>query len=255
MKRIVPFSLNYVVLKRINAVESVALYLSAIIALVILLNDKSLLFTDKEYWSVLLNSLLSFSAVLYFILDILINYLFQLTEVHRKNDLLDNSFDTFLSDKKSEGYYSNESIEKGIYKLGVNCFENSFFSKNVSSAMIPVMLIKSIFILLLFVVLALFTDHKTLSSLMQVALPLTILQQTIRLITYHFRVKAVYEHFKLIFTSVDSKIRDSYLITNVINYETTLAWAGILLDSKKFDALNVPLTKEWEEIKINHKIN
>jgi len=73
MKRIVPFSLNYVVLKRINAIESVALYLSAIIALVILLNDKSLLFTDKEYWSVLLNSLLSFSAVLYFILDILIN--------------------------------------------------------------------------------------------------------------------------------------------------------------------------------------
>lgn len=90
--------------------------------------------------------------------------------------------------------------------------------------------------------------------MMQVALPLTIIQQFIRLVTLHFRVNSIYNQFKLIFTSIDGQKRDSYLITNVINYESTLAWAGILLDSKIYTKQNETLSQDWENIKIKHKI-
>lgn len=253
MRKIVPFSVNYLTLKKISLAGSLILYTSAMLSLLIILNEK-LQPSNKDYLGMVFNSLLSFFSLAYFIQDLLHNYLFQLSEVHRRNDFIDNSFSTTLCDKNSEGYFTNDNLISGVYKLGVNCFENSFFTKAVSLAMIPALLIKSIIIILLFILIVLFTDRQTIIVLMQVALPLTILQQSVRLIVLHFRINSIYKQFKFIFTTNSPEIRDSYIITNVINYESTIAWAGISLDSKKFDKLNDSLTQEWEGIKIRHKI-
>lgn len=253
MKKIVPFSVNYETIRKINLVGSLILYLSATLAILVIINEKlhlpSKIDTDK-----FLNSFLSFFSIAYFLQDLIQNYLFQLAEVHRKNDFIDNSFDTTLSDKNSEGYFSNDDLQTGIYKLGVNCFENSFFTKSVSLSMIPAMAIKTIIIVLLFTLISLFADKMPISVLMQVALPLTIIQQAIRLTTFYFRINSIYNQFKTIFSSINSSHRDSYLIINVVNYESTVAWAGILLDSQIFNRLNDSLTEQWTEIKTRHKI-
>lgn len=253
MNKIVPFSINFSTLRRINNAGSLILYSSALIIVFLVSHELfSLVITQSQIK--VLNSFLSFLSVAYFLQDLLQNYLFQLSEVHRRNDFLDNSLDTSLSDKSSEGYFSNDALISGVNKLGVNCFENSFFTKSITSLMIPFMLIKLIIIILLFIFLALFTDQLTISTMMQVALPLTIIQQFVRLVTLHFRVNSIYNQFKVIFTSIDGQKRDSYLITNVINYESTLAWAGILLDSKIYTKQNETLSQDWENIKIKNKI-
>lgn len=253
IKKVVPFSVNFETLRKINIAGSFILYSSAGLTLLIVL-DNHYEFTQSEKVKETLNYILSFLSITYFFQDLLQNYLFQLAEVHRRNDLLDNSLETTLTDKNSVGYFSNDNLDSGVYKLGVNSFENSFFTKSITASMLAPMIAKSILIILLFIFLVLFTDQETLSILMQVALPLTILQQSIRLVTLHLRVKSIYNQFKLIFSSVNSSKQDSYLITNVINYESTLAWGGILLDSKIYDEKNEILSQEWETIKTKHKV-
>jgi len=253
IKKVVPFRVNFETLRKINLAGSIILYSSAILTLFIVL-DKHYNFSLSNEIQQIMNSGLSFLSITYFLTDLLQNYLFQLAEVHRRNDFLDNSLETTLADKNSEGYFSNDNLDSGVYKLGVNSFENSFLTKSITSSMLAPMIIKSTLIIFLFIFLVLFTDHMTLSILMQVALPLTILQQSVRLITLHLRVKLIFNQFKMIFTSVNSSKQDSYLITNVINYESTLAWGGILLDSKIYDKKNETLSQEWERIKTKHRI-
>ena len=154
MKRIVPFSVNYETIRKINLAGNLILYLSAILAILVIINGK-LDFPNKVDIDKFLNSFLSFFSIAYFLEDLIQNYLFQLAEVHRRNDFIDNSFDTTLSDKNSKGYFSNDDLKTGIYKLGVNCFENSFFTKTVTLSMIPFMAIKSIVIVLLFILISL----------------------------------------------------------------------------------------------------
>lgn len=253
IKKVVPFRVNFETLRMINLAGSIILYSSALLTLLIVL-DRHFNFLLSNDIQQIMNSVLSFLSIIYFLEDLLQNYLFQLAEVHRRNDFLDNSLETTLADKNSEGYFSNDSLDSGVYKLGVNSFENSFFTKSLTSSMLTPMIIKSTIIILLFIFLVLFTDNVTLSILMQVALPLTILQQSIRLITLHLRVEFVFNQFKMIFSSINSPKQDSYLITNVINYESTLAWGGILLDSNIYNKRNETLSQEWEDIKAKHSI-
>lgn len=254
MTKIVPHDIDYSTIKKIGKIATFLLYLSAIISLSILIIDKGNFVTSKELYNKNLNSGLGILAILYFLLDIVQNYLFQQAEHNRKNDFIDNSLETKLSEENSQDYYSNDIFAPSIYKLGVNGFENSFFTKNISCKMMPASIIKSVIILVLFLLVIFYTDQTTLISLVQIALPFTIIQQTIRLIIFHFQIKRVFNNYKYIFTSVAKAKRTPLIIDNVINYEKTLSWAGIPLDSKLFEKHNPKLTIDWEALKTKYDI-
>ncbi len=176
-----------------------------------------------------------------------------MAEVKRRDDFFDNSLNTQLAEATSTGYYSNEHINPGLLKMGVNSFENSFFSKAVSGKMLKPMLKKSALLLILFLALAL-TNKELLTIALQLALPFTIILQTIRLFLYNKRMKDIFKNYQTIFSATTDGKKEQLIIHNMTSYETTLSWACIKLDSKLFDEMNDDLTIKWEEIKQRYNI-
>lgn len=252
MNRIVPHEINYKTINTVSGIASFVLYTSALIALILLFIEKTDFVITKELYIENLNSGLAILAILYFLIDIVQNYLFQQAELNRKNDFIDNSFETKLSDENSQGYFSNDSFPAGIYKLGVNGFENSFFTKAISKKMIVPAISKALLILVLFLLVIFYTDQSTLTALIQIALPFTIIQQTIKLIFFHYHIKRVVDIYKHIFANVAKSKRSPLIIDNVISYEKTLSWGGIQLDSKLFNKHNPQLTIDWEALKAKY---
>lgn len=248
--KIVPHTIDYNFLSRIDTFSKRILYVSAFFAIVTLVIDLTRVLADyNEFLQLILNSITCLLAVSYFIADIAFTYFFQAAEIKRRKDFFDNSLGTHLSEKNSVGYYSNEAIPKSIIKLGLNCFENSLFTKKIASRMLKPQLLKMVLVILGFLSLALFTNNKTLTTVIQLALPLTIIQQTIKLYFFRNKIEKIYDEFCLIFSATKGNHQQNLIISNVINYESILAWGSILLDSKIFDEINPELSLLWKEIK------
>lgn len=253
MNKIVPFNVDYKLVSRIDLFAQALLYISVIVSVLTLVTEKYVE-TNKEqtlYFFTALNCVL---AIGYFVADIILGYVFQAAETKRRNDFFDNSLSTQLANKNTVGYFSNDQLQPGVIKLGVNSFENSFFTKNVSGKMLLPMVIKSIVIVFLFLCVAFIPDKKLFTTILQLALPYTIIQQTIRLFVFKHRIDNIFEKFKAIFSSTTDGQKMNLIIHTVTSYEATLAWGCIQLDSTKFDKMNPELSIEWEEIKRRHNI-
>ena len=251
--RFVPFKVNFDIIKKIDKYLNWLLYLTVMLGVLILILSEFPI-TGAERFTENSNYAIGTLSLFYFLGDLIKKFLLQLAEQRRRKDFIDNSLNTRLADVNSEGYYSNDQFDTGIYKMGINCFENSFFSMSISGKMIPKMIIQSLFIVLLFCLLLMTTDKITIATFMQFALPYTIIQQTIIIIIYHLQIGAIFNQFKLLFSSAREQARDLLLIHNVINYESTIAWAGVVLDDGIFSQHNNDLSQQWEQIKESHQI-
>src|ERR1700757_3490032 len=118
--RIVPHSISYDTVERINNYATIILYTSTFLSIVISLLGYFNLILGLKNTLIVLNS---FFICLYVYLDNRANYIFTKAEMKRRLDWLDNSFGTNFSGKKSQNYFTNEHISPGLYKLAVNCFE------------------------------------------------------------------------------------------------------------------------------------
>ncbi|MFD2247539.1 hypothetical protein [Pontibacter ruber] len=251
MIRLVPLDVDYKYLNRIDSYLNKLLWFSAGLSLLVFAIDFfHLLPTYNEFLQTTLNSIISILALGYFVLDLVFNYSFQESERKRRKDFIDNSLGTTLAEENSVGYFSNDRTSVGVIKMGVNCFENSLFTKTVSSKMLTPMFIKMCAVILVFLCLALFTNNKTLTTVLQLALPLTIIQQAFKLYFFKKKIDKIFEDFNLIFSATSGNNRDNLIIDNVINYESTLAWGTVLLDSKYFNEVNPALSQKWESMKL-----
>ena len=253
MVRKVPHDVDYIRINKISDTAFGLLCISAFFSISIILVEKTSWFTNKSSLTQILNSILAIISLVYFILDITQNYLFQQAELTRKTDFIDNSLKTHLAEENSEGFFSNDEYAPGIIKLGLNSFENTFFSKSIAYKMILPMIIKSSIIILLTLLVIFYTSQSIIISFFQIALPFTILQQTIRLLVFHSRLKTIYSTFKQIFQSTEKEKKADLLLDNTLNYEKTLSWAGISLSSKIFKKNNTVLSAKWNELKQEFK--
>ncbi len=252
--KIVPYKYDYELVEKNELLSQFILWVSVIISITTFIIFKINFPFCKETAVNLLNRINCFLAVVYFVSDIIANYLFQLAETKRREDFFDNSLKTQLAEATSEGYFSNEHLSPGILKLGVNNFENSFFSKTISSKMLQPMLLKFVLVLFLFLALALFTDRETLTTVLQLVFPFTIIQQTIRLLLFHKRMNDIFKNYQKIFDSTTDGMKEQLIIHNMTSYETTLSWACIKLNSKTFNKVNDELTPKWESMKQKYNI-
>jgi hypothetical protein len=251
MPRRVPYEVEYSLVKKFDNVSKYVLSFSALLSVIVIVNEHANFVINKERINDSLNAILGILGITYFLLDMFTNLLFQNAESNRKNDFIDNSFKTNLSDSNSEEYFSNDNIDSGIYKLGVNCFENCFFSKEITKMMLMPMIIKSMLIILLYLFVVIFTNQKTAISVLQISLPFAIISQTIRVIVLSRNLKQVAQNFKNIFSTLGVKKQNPLIIDNVINYEKALSAAYIQFDSKLFKKHNNRLSIEWERLKQN----
>ncbi len=94
--------------------------------------------------------------------------------------------------------------------------------------------------------------------LIQLTLPILLLQQAIKHTLFVYRIKRVYENYRRLFNDLkdesDSKRKRPEIILNVLDYETTLTYGSILLDSKIYDKLNPSLSLKWNQMKSDYKI-
>ncbi|MCW3085103.1 MAG: hypothetical protein JWP12_2469 [Bacteroidetes bacterium] len=211
-----------------------------------------------EYAKKVFDVMVSAIAVLYAILDFIVMRYFDAGGKKKRNDLLDNSLGSNLNGIKSSGYFSNSNLPDGIYKLGVNAFENSYFTATIVSNMLLKRWLTT-GALVIAILLSVFSGSLgVFNTLIQLSITGIIFQKTIKLQWYYFKMNQINQDFKTLFNSLLNApagfANDAEILRNVLNYECGHAWGGVFNDQDIYDKLNPKMSQDWETIKNNYKI-
>jgi hypothetical protein len=200
----------------------------------------------------LLDCSITFISVTYLLADIIQGYIFFMAERCRVLDFLDNSLGSKFSHRNSEGYFSNDNIPVGVFKMGVNGFENAFFTMSVTEVMLRGILVKGLILFFLFLGIFVTESSSLFSVIAQSALVASIIWNGIKLVILHQRTTQIFNDYKIIFATALTPDVDSLIIKNVLLYDKTLSWAGVILHVNVFQNLNSELSVQWEKIKLAH---
>ena len=174
------------------------------------------------------------------------NYIFSKAERNRTLQYVDNSFETNFAGKRAENYFTQDKLNPGFYKFCVNCFENTYHTFNIAKQMQYTVYLKAAIILVVFMFSATVGDKGIVRYLTESVLPLTLIQNAVRLSIFVTKLDYLKEGFTTFFTSIKNSgfdDKEPEALKNVITYETILAWASIPLDSiifKKKARSNLP---------------
>ncbi|MFZ1320853.1 MAG: hypothetical protein WAT71_04790 [Ignavibacteria bacterium] len=198
-----------------------------------------------------------------FIITIIIDYKL-LPEAQRKTrcDFFDNAFGTkFIHNKNSEEYYTNDNIEKGIYKMAVDLFESSLFTYNISSRMRFKRIILCCLLFVVLIPLSFYGFKNTFFIgiiILQALLSIYFAGGLIKLLIFVGKNKEYFEELKSLFSNSNFKQNiieyEAKIIKLYADYESTKAWSFIHLDSRIYNKINPTLSKEWEEMKQKYNI-
>jgi len=253
--------------KRIEKYQNRLLWIAAslsVMAFILNLDTLKISITAKS-WIVLVNYftksagiIVSVMAIVYATLEFIVLSYIAAGGKKKRSDLIDNSLGSNLSGIRSENYYSNSKLCDGLYKLAVNCFENSFFTATIVSKMLWKKWITSSTLVVAIILAAFSGSTSLLNMLIQLSVTGIVLQQSIKLQWYYFKMNQIFEDFKTLFNSLnvitDPEKRSPEILKNVLNYECTHAWGGVLNDTEIYKNLNPSLSKDWEIMKKNYNI-
>jgi len=253
---IIPFKNSFDNAEEYDKYANITLYISTMLAIIAFA-----IHSYNEDWkeiSNIINSINCFFILAFAVLEFITKHIFSEASSQKRYDFIDNSFDTSFSEENTKGYYTNDNIENGIYKMAVNGFENSLFTYAISKRMLKGLWIKNSLIAIVFIFLAVLGLNNAFIVILQLALPLILLNQAIRHTVFVSRINKIYENYRRLFQDLLKNTTKEYkkpeIIINVIEYEATLSWGGIILDTKIYNELNPELSKSWEEIKLKYKI-
>lgn len=256
MNRIVPHQSSFDIAKKRESIQTIVLIVAtALTILSIALNgleneDIKFNISRTIKW---VNAASSLFSVTYIVLDILVNDKFFNSGKEKRLDLVDHAFDTNFSGEKSTAYFNASGINKGIYKLSVLSFENSLFTSEVVKRMTFNKWGVAIIISIVFIFSAAMGNKMLVNNILQIAATGILIQQTIRLQQFSNRMNTIHADFKAMFNDLkntpDKSSKEGEMLRNILNYETTHSWGGILLDSKIFLKLNPTLSIKWERMK------
>lgn len=204
------------------------------------------------------NAISSLLAVLYIVTDIRINDLFYAGGKEKRTDLIDHAFGVNFSGGKSTGYFNADGVPIGVYKLAVLGFENSLFTSQIAKRMTAFKWPVAVIITGIFIFSACIGNKDLVNNILQIAATGVLIQQAIRLQQFSNRMNNIHSDFKKLFNDLkgvsDKTPKEGEIIQNVLNYEATLSWGSILLDSSVFDKLNPELSNKWEEMKRDYQV-
>ncbi len=210
----------------------------------------------------IVNSLNIIFLLTYFVLEILSEYiLVPQAESKRRDDFIDNSFNSKFSPNKSVGYYDNDEIEVGLYKAACNLFENCFFTYSLIKAITFKNIIQPAIILLTVIVFACIGFNKVpiALSFLQILFSANILGSLIKHFILLTRLNIIQDSWIEIFQHSDLKNEIKKYEANIyrywLQYETLHSRIQSGVPEKVFNKLNPILTREWMELKKRYKIN
>lgn len=215
-------------------------------------------FEDTASILVIITTLNCLFIIIYAVLIFLAEFFHYNASLHRRYDFIDNSFGSANAETRSSNYYTNEDIAHGIYKMAVNGFENVLFTYKISKEMLWPLWIKTALLVLIVIAVALSDLNNILVLLIQISLPIILIQQAIKHTLFVSRINRVFEKYRCLFSNMKDAMNLEYLktetIASVLDYETALTYGAILLDSKIYNKLNPSLSEEWNKIKIEYNI-
>lgn len=208
----------------------------------------------------IVNKIIGFCLLTMAIINVYAKYrytsLFRKAEYTRRNGFLDNAFGTKLADIEANGYYDTDDIELGYRKFLANLHENSFYSNRIGKEMYEKTekhLIAGIIAFLLITIPNIF-DMQVVVALVDLLIAAEIFEEYQSLKIFTEETGKVIEECKAIWDSEKlNKTVNNKTIAQIMkaysHYESTLAYASIMLDSEVYNKLNDPLIMEWDEIK------
>lgn len=253
-----PFKASFENVKNYNKYAKYSVFISTIIIIIVFLlknYDEDIRF--KEVSNFISNLSLIFAA-LFNIFTFLSEYLFYDSSIHRRADFIDNSFNSFHSQDRSQQYYTNDEIGNGLFKMAVNGFENTFFTYSIAKKMENNKWVDSITFSSIIVILAIYNFNNIIVLFFQLTLPVLLLSQAINHTLFVRRIKRVEEKYRTFFFNLKKtkniRKKESEIILNILDYETTITFGVILLDEKIYNKMNPSLSEKWEKIKIDYQI-
>ena len=159
--------------------------------------------------------------------------------------------------KPVEGYYTNDKLSQGPYKMIVNCAENCYFTKSIAKAMIPQIIVKNVLCGLAFLTIAYIgiKDSLVAIPILQILLSTLFFTELVHHINFIEKLEQLFEQFKTFFIN---KPNEQQLLQEAVlfflDYETTLAYNKAPLSDAVYERLNEQLSKEWEELKDRYEI-
>lgn len=247
MNRKVPHKINYNTTSIISNAQFWLIILGTILSFLTIFDIEKRL---NQYFEVIICII----SILYFISEILFSNFFTIAEQHRVDDLIDNSLNSKIADENSENYYTNDLLKQNITKLGVNGFENVFFTKNISREMYNKKLPFFLIVIIIYISSIFIVEKNILVKIFQLLLPLFIIKEFIQLSLFRSRAEKIFNCYKQIFSSIKKSDREPLIIHNIISYEKLLSTYGIQLDSKIFNKMNNKLSNEWIILKNKYEI-
>ncbi|MBN1969539.1 MAG: hypothetical protein JW870_09250 [Candidatus Delongbacteria bacterium] len=251
-----PFETDYKTLKNWRITGLVFLYFASVLSILIPLNETFL-------HSVAFRNILEFSNYIFIIFYFIINvvtetFIFPATSRARRLDFIDNSLGSKFLGDVSINNFSNDVVQIGTYKMAVNCFENCFFTYNISKGMMPQVITKNTIFTFIFLSTAYvgFKDNAFALPILRVFLSSLFITELIHHLNFVSKLKNLTERFKLIFMEKE-KLSQNVLphsILLILEYETILAYNKAPLSDRVYKKLSKQLTAKWEELKKYYEI-
>ena len=204
-----------------------------------------------------LNIALVVIAFLYMVLSVIDDDIlwFRAEDSRRKNSI-QTAFKTRLDKYRTEGYYNN-SIDDPELSYATNQFESIFFTKEISERMVPGAVVKMLVaVAVLIMTCRLTASTDVLLIVAQTAFSAFVIEDSIHLLIFAQRIKALYDeaYHEFITVGISTEAQKVWLRYFCVEYESIKAHYGIRLDESIYHKLNPQLSEEWrtmsEQIRI-----
>lgn len=257
--RILPYEADYAQLDKYRKIGVILLWI--ITALSIIIPVLEYFFSGGSWEAVFLALNLCYCVliVFYYIIDTYTEtFLYPATARKRRKGFIDNSLGSKFLFETVTGYYSNDSIEEGPYKMIVNCAENCFFTMNIAKKMRKQVVVKNAVLFLAFIVIAYFGMRSNPGAIpvLQALLSSMFLTELVHHLNFCRKLEDLFERFRDYFDSKSDTSRTLQEATLfLLDYETTLAYNKAPLSDSIYKENNEKWTKEWEALKKRYDIH
>ncbi len=188
-------------------------------------------------------------------------FLYPAAARQRRLNLIDNSLGSRFLGQDSRGYFSNDAIPQGPYKLCVNCFENCFFTYNIAKGMQKTIVAKNALFSIVFLSFA-YIGIKANSiglPILQVFLSSLFLTDLIHHLNFTSKLGTLLERFNQFFMEVmsNSSLKDElhYPVSLLMDYETTLAYNKGPMSDRVYNTIKDRLSAEWDDMKSYYNLS
>lgn len=245
--------------KLAKKLDRISFWLMIISALLTVLNYISnIYFVNHKDLAVDLSTVNTVLIIIYVIVKFAINYIIFQTSIDKRADFIDNSFGTNYSSNKSNQYYTNETIENGILRMGVNGFESCYFTYNLSVKSLQSKWIINIIVTVIIIGLALQGYNSVLSMILQLSLPLYLISDAINNSIFCLRMKSILDSFCRLYNDLldvsQAQKKEPEIILVILNYETTLSTFNLLISEDVYIKYNPELSSKWDGLKQQYNL-